>query len=86
MSNHVIFATDLLPQWIPTPLRYFMGYLDDGAKFEPNWTFDPWKACWIDAAEVETELALLTRMCPGVALKAWSLHPADKATTTQGLA
>ena len=85
MSKHVIFATDLLPQWVPSPLRYFIGYRDDGANFEPAWTLDPWKASWIDAGEVEVELALLANSCPDAALEAWPLEAIDAAKTKQRL-
>jgi hypothetical protein len=72
MRNHVIIATDLLPDLPPAPLHYFAGYLDWGDTFEPIWTFDPRRARWIDDAEVAIELALLAGICPGTFLKSWS--------------
>jgi hypothetical protein len=52
---------------------YFLGYQDDGESFEARWTQDPWKACWIDAAEAVIEVELLTSLCPEYRLWSWSL-------------
>lgn len=72
MRDHIIIATDLLPDLTPGPVHYFAGYLDQGCNFEPIWTPNPRSACWIDDAEVTVELALLAGICPGTLLKSWS--------------
>lgn len=74
MSKHVIIASEVLPQPKPSPTRYFVGYRDRGERFEALWTADPWKACWIDAAEVAVETALLASVCPNSQL---SSRPLD---------
>lgn len=73
MRQHVIIATDLVPDIAPAQIHYFAGYLDQGRSFEPIWTRDPWRACQLDEAEVGVELTLLAGICPGTFLKSWSL-------------
>jgi hypothetical protein len=77
MSKHIITASDLHP----TQVRYFLGYKDDGEFYEVLWTFDPWQARWIDAAEAAVETDLLAALCPSYCLEAWSL---DAVGTSKG--
>ena len=69
MSKHVILAND----HHSTQLRYFLGYRDDGDFCEVLWTYDPWKARWIDAAEAAVEAELLAALCPSYRLQSCSL-------------
>src|SRR4051812_27666082 len=72
MSKHVIIASALPSQPHPVPLRYSLGYHDEGVWCEPLWTCDPWQARWVDAPEAAIETALLARLCPGDHLQSWS--------------
>lgn len=74
MPKHVILANEISsPQSKPASMRYFLGYRDLGSRYEPLWTTDPWKACWIDGAEVAVETALLASVCPNSHLTSWPL-------------
>lgn len=76
MRDHIIIATDLLPDLTPGPVHYFAGYLDQGCDCEPIWTLNPRRACWIGDAEITVELALLAGICPGTLLKSLSSNAA----------
>jgi hypothetical protein len=82
MSKHIIAATDPTSQSVPTPVRYFLGYRDDGTAFEPVWTLDPWRASWIDAAEAELEVALLAALCPDARIQSTSLGTVRSANAS----
>ena len=69
MLKHVIIASDFQSM---QPI-YFLGYRDDGDFCEVRWTFDPWQALWLDAAEAAIEIALLDTLCPSYRLQSWSL-------------
>ena len=60
MSKHVILASEMRS----SQFRYFLGYKDDGEFCEVLWSFDPWQATWINTLEIDTETALLARLCP----------------------
>lgn len=79
MSKHIITITDPMLQSVPTPVRYFVRYRDDGTNFQPVWTLDPWMASWIDAAEAELEVALLASLCPDAGIQSTSLDTVRSA-------
>ncbi|MBL6459121.1 hypothetical protein JMJ55_27740 [Belnapia sp. T6] len=69
MQKHVILADNI----DSTQIRYFVGYKDDGGFCEAFWTFDPWRARWVDAVEAAVEVKLLATLCPNYQLKSCSL-------------
>lgn len=60
MPRHVITAN----AGNSAEVKYFLGYQDCGDSFEVIWDFDPWKASWIDALELNTEIILVSMLCP----------------------
>jgi hypothetical protein len=82
MSKHIITAIDPSSQSVPTPVRYFVRYRDEGTSFEPVWTLDPWRASWIDAAEAELEVVLLASLCPDAGIRSTSLGAVRSANAS----